>query len=262
MLHAEDALQKLQEKHPPASGRLDDLPDINPESALSVTEIEVRQAVLSFPAGSSGGPDGMRPQHLKDMMLCRESGTDFLAALTGFTNVVLAGLCPKEATLFFFGGRLLAMNKKSGGIGLIAVGVTLRRLASNVAILTARHAWLLVWPSTAQSRHSRGSEAAIHSARRYLQSLALHIMVKLDFANAFNSLHGSRCCQRPLTRELYAFCLLSYSQPLCCKTRSSAIAAGPRDASCQWKSCQLPRNSAETTYATSPDQIDGMKLEI
>ena len=46
------------------------------------------------------------------------------------------------------------------------------------------------------------------------------------------------------------------------KTRSSAIAEGPRDASCQWKSCQLRRNSAETTYTTSPDQIDGMKLEI
>jgi len=39
-------------------------------------------------------------------------------------------------------------------------------------------------------------------------------------------------------------------------TRSSAIAEGPRDASCQLKSCQLPRNSAETTYTTSPDQID------
>ena len=45
-------------------------------------------------------------------------------------------------------------------------------------------------------------------------------------------------------------------------TRSSAIAERPRDASCQLKSCQLPRNSAETTYTTSPDQIDGMKLEI
>ena len=45
-------------------------------------------------------------------------------------------------------------------------------------------------------------------------------------------------------------------------TRSSAIAEGPRDASCQLKSCQLPRNSAETTYTTSPDHIDGMKLEI
>jgi len=45
-------------------------------------------------------------------------------------------------------------------------------------------------------------------------------------------------------------------------TRSSAIADGPRDASCQLKYCQLPRNSAETTYTTSPDQVDGMKLEI
>jgi len=32
------------------------------------------------------------------------------------------------------------------------------------------------------------------------------------------------------------------------------------DASGQLKSCQLPRNSAETTYTTSPNQIDGMKL--
>jgi len=45
-------------------------------------------------------------------------------------------------------------------------------------------------------------------------------------------------------------------------TRSSAIAEGPRDASCQLKFCQLPRNSAETTYTTSPGQIDGMKLEV
>jgi len=43
-------------------------------------------------------------------------------------------------------------------------------------------------------------------------------------------------------------------------TRSSAIADGPRDALCQLKSCQLPRNSAETT-CTSPEQIEVMKLE-
>ena len=44
-------------------------------------------------------------------------------------------------------------------------------------------------------------------------------------------------------------------------TKSSAIAEGPRDASCQLKSCQLPRNSAETTCMTSPEQIEVMKLK-
>ena len=61
-----------------------------------------------------------------------------------------------------------------------------------------------------------GCEAAIHSARRYLQSLSAdHIMVKLDFANAFNSLHRSDMLLSVSDRlpELYAFCLSSYSQP-------------------------------------------------
>jgi len=44
-------------------------------------------------------------------------------------------------------------------------------------------------------------------------------------------------------------------------TRSSAIAEGPRDGSCKLKSCQLPRNSAETSCTTSPEQIEVMKLE-
>jgi len=45
-------------------------------------------------------------------------------------------------------------------------------------------------------------------------------------------------------------------------TRSSAIAEGPRDASCQLKSCQLPCNSAETTCTTSPQQSEVMKLRL
>jgi len=67
-------------------------------------------------------------------------------------------------------------------------------------------------------------------------------------------------------KESVAFSM--FSRLIFCRffviTRSSAIAdaEGPRDASCQLKSCQLPRNSAETTYTTSPDRIDGMKLEI
>ena len=44
-------------------------------------------------------------------------------------------------------------------------------------------------------------------------------------------------------------------------TRSSAIDEGHLYASCQLTSCQLPRNSAETTCTTIPEQIEVMKLE-
>ena len=43
--------------------------------------------------------------------------------------------------------------------------------------------------------------------------------------------------------------------------KSSAIAEEPRDASRLLKSCQLPRNSAETICTTSPEQIEVTKLE-
>jgi len=44
-------------------------------------------------------------------------------------------------------------------------------------------------------------------------------------------------------------------------TESSAIADGPRDATCQSNSCQLLRNSVGTTYTISPEQIEVMELE-
>jgi len=127
-----ESFSKLREKHPQASSQPGNLPPVSRDNCLSVDESEVRRAVLSFPAGSAGGPDNLRPQHLHDMLLCRESG-DFLTALTAFVNFVLAGGCPSDVTPVFFGGRLLALNKKTGGIRPIVIGFSLRRLASKCA---------------------------------------------------------------------------------------------------------------------------------
>jgi len=44
-----------------------------------------------------------------------------LSALTGLVKTMLAGRCPTDATPFFIGGRLLALDKKSGGIRPITV---------------------------------------------------------------------------------------------------------------------------------------------
>ena len=34
---------------------------------ISVVDGEVARAILSFPNGSAGGPDGLKPQHFKDL---------------------------------------------------------------------------------------------------------------------------------------------------------------------------------------------------
>jgi len=109
-----ESLKALGEKHPPASSDLTDLFTPQPDRCLSVDVSEVRKAILSFPSGSAGGPDSVRPQHIRDMMLCQESGADFLSALTNFVNLVVAGHRPTDVAPVFFGGRLLALNKKTG----------------------------------------------------------------------------------------------------------------------------------------------------
>jgi len=68
-----------------------------------------------------------------------------------------------------------------------------------------------------------GCEAAVHSARRYLDSLPPgHIVVKLDFSNAFNSLNRSDMLYAVDDRmpEICAFCHSAYSQ-------SSTLFYGP-----------------------------------
>ena len=65
--------------------------------------------------------------------MSREAGPEFLSALTAFVNLVLAGRCPSDVAPVFFGGRLLALSKKSGGFRPIVIGFTLRRLASKCA---------------------------------------------------------------------------------------------------------------------------------
>jgi len=61
--------------------------------------------------------------------------------------------------------------------------------------------------------------------------------------------HAHTCLKYHCHRVWHALTEVAYKL-----TRSSAIADGPRDASCQLK-------SAETTCTTSPEQIEIMKLE-
>ena len=65
---SEETLASLSSKHSSCSQMDPSLADNVQCMPLSVDQNDARKAVLSFPAGSSGGPDGLQPQYLKDLL--------------------------------------------------------------------------------------------------------------------------------------------------------------------------------------------------
>ena len=63
---SEEVANKLREKHPD-SHILTDMPEHSETESVLIGKEDVKRAIASFPNGSSGGPDGLLPQHLKDM---------------------------------------------------------------------------------------------------------------------------------------------------------------------------------------------------
>ena len=136
---SEETFIALQDKHPPASCNSYPPPPSSGDSFV-VNASEVTAAIRSFPAGSSAGPDGLRPQHLKDMVAegpMDVSLSPLLFALASFCDLVLEGKTPVSIRPFFFGARLTALRKSDGGVRPIASGCTLRRLVAKVACTRA-----------------------------------------------------------------------------------------------------------------------------
>ena len=100
--------------------------------SLPVTSATVSQVIKSFPSGSSGGPDGLTPQHIRDMTR-DETNSLLVEVITDFVNQLLSGISDQLINNIFYGGRLIALQKKSVGIWPIAIGYTLRRLAAKCA---------------------------------------------------------------------------------------------------------------------------------
>ena len=88
---------------------------------------------------------------------------------------ILATPLPAGVAPVFFGGRLLALCKKSGGVRPIAIGFfSLRRLASKCANQCGPNRLKSYFhPHQVGVGIHGGCEAAIHSDRRFLESCRL-----------------------------------------------------------------------------------------
>ena len=164
---------------------------------ISVSQAEIARAIKSFPLGSSAGPDGLRPQHLKDILSSLPPDTfhsPFLSALADFSSLVLEGNTPPPVRPYFFGARLIALDKHGGGVRPIAIGCVLRRLVAKLACFRVSEDMAEVFsPLQLGFGVKGGIEAAVHAGRHFLDSLSPdEAVVKLDFRNAFNSVRRDR----------------------------------------------------------------------
>lgn len=77
---------------------------------------EVLSALMSFKSGSAAGPDGLSPQHYKDL-ICGNSGDagrSLLASLVSLVNLMLSGKVPSNIAEVLYGAHLCALQKKDG----------------------------------------------------------------------------------------------------------------------------------------------------
>jgi hypothetical protein len=99
-----DVAEELKKKHPSPSRELF-FPDAfkTGDFSLIVNEQNVREAINSFPAGSSPGLDGMRPQYLKDIisLSAGEAGQRALRALTKLCNFLLSGHFLQKFVIYY-----------------------------------------------------------------------------------------------------------------------------------------------------------------
>ena len=144
----------------------------------------------SFPNSSAAGPDGLRPQHLKDLVMGAADDNPLLVAIVDLVNLLLEGKTPLPVRGASFGATLLAIAKKQGGILPIAVGYVWRRLAAKVACNHAKIACSsLLAPRQLGFGVFGGAEAAVRAARRFLDNMQQdQLLLKIDFRNAFNTL--------------------------------------------------------------------------
>jgi hypothetical protein len=209
--------EALRSKHPSRVTYDSPLPMPNNDVCLLLQQGKILAAVKSFMPGSAGGPDGLRPQHLKDLNSASagDAGQRLLYRLTDFTNLCLTGRVPVVIQPVFCGAALCALNKKDGGIRPIAVGSTIRRLIAKAACkaVTAKMAAQFL-PVQIGFGIPRATEAAAHAARAFVAGLQPEEgLLKLDFKNAFNMLRRDSMFQTVHEEipELYPFVHMCYS---------------------------------------------------
>ncbi|ESN90537.1 hypothetical protein HELRODRAFT_166211 [Helobdella robusta] len=134
----EETRRALKSKHHTTPNNKQQSPS-KESSSLCVTSQQVLVCLKTFPKGTSGGSDGLTPEHLKDLTSSKTDSIDLINSITAFINMILNGDCPPDVAPYFFGGRLGTLPICVGGLGLgsaaeLAPSAFLASAAATVAL--------------------------------------------------------------------------------------------------------------------------------
>jgi hypothetical protein len=90
--HSEEAKAEMRAKHP--TGRPTELPDGDiPAPPIRISPSQVKKAIKSFKKGTAPGPDGMRPEHLKEALaaVAQNRSSRFQSVLAALVNLLASG---------------------------------------------------------------------------------------------------------------------------------------------------------------------------
>ena len=212
---------RLEELHPDQkqalpAGMPTALPPMLGDDAPEFWEPKLSDAIVHFPRGSAPGPSGLRPGHLQDAMKRKGAGAGLLSALARLTQAWVHGLLPADHAPALCAANLTPLRKPDGGVRPVAVGDTLRRLVGK-ALLATNVAKQQV-SSLAPLQTGIGIKGAAESVAMGCQSMVDHlakqtgwVMLKLDMANAFNTVSRKDVLQGALELCPAAFNFLRFA---------------------------------------------------
>ena len=216
-----ETVEKLKEKHPQAHPDSTKPPDcIEEDNCFKTNKENLLKAIRSFKRGTSGGPDGLLPQHLIDMTgeELGEPASKLADTLVTLLNTIIyPGKVPPEVIETFYGANLIALGKEDGGVRPIAIGFTLRRLAAKLIMFAHKDFSKQEFqPNQLGVGTPKGAEAAVHALRSYLENPETKdkVLLKIDFKNAFNMIRRDKILDlvKKKLPKIYNFVYQEYAE--------------------------------------------------
>ena len=175
---------------------------------------------MSFPNGSAAGPEKIVPQIFKDLVSKSNgsAGLNFLKSLTKLINIIGDRKLPEPLRPFFFGAKLIALTKVDGGLRPIAIGNTLRRIASKCAGSKALSERQNCFGNVQVGYGTKqGAEIAALSFRNLIErddNPKCTVLLQKYFKNAFNSLNRETMLNHVYSNrpELYNYTHCAYGK--------------------------------------------------